>query len=123
MNSFESDFDGWGTVDEGDELPYLAKHQLAFNIGVEHTKFNVNLSSKYVSRMRTEAGQGDIVDNQSTDAQFVLDLSSNYYLTKHITFFGSVNNLTDQVYIVSRRPAGLRPGMPRSFTLGVIARF
>jgi len=123
LNSFESDFEGWGDVEEGDELPYLAKHQLAFNVGVEHSKFNVNLSSKYVSRMRTEAGQGDIPESQGTDSQFVLDFSSNYHLTNHISFFGSVNNITDQVYIVSRRPAGLRPGMPRSFNLGVIARF
>ena len=123
QNSFESDFDGWGDVEEGDELPYIAKHQFALNIGVEHTKFNVNLSSKYVSRMRTEAGQGDLQDSFSTDSQFVVDLSTNYHMTNRISLFGSLNNLTDQVYSVSRRPAGLRPGMPRSFMLGVIARF
>ncbi len=123
QNSFESEFEGWGTVSEGDDLPYLPEHQLAFQIGLEHGRYNINLGTKYQSRLRTQPGQGEILTAESTDDQLVLDLSSNYALHKNIKLFGSIRNLTDQQYSVARRPAGLRPGMPRSFVLGVKAQF
>lgn len=123
QNSFDSEFDGWGKVEEGDELPYLPEHQLALFLGLESGKFSVNLSSKYQSALRTVPGQGEIPLNESTDSQFVVDFSTNYSLHKNITLFGSIRNLTDQVYNVARRPAGLRPGMPRSFMIGLKARF
>ncbi len=122
-NSFESEFEPWGNVEEGDKLPYLAPHQLALNITLESTRFNVNLSSKYVSDMRTVAGQNEIPSNQLIGAQFIVDLSSNYFINKNISIFGSIRNITDEVYLVARRPAGLRPGLPRSFMLGVKAIF
>ncbi len=123
QNSFESEFEGWGTVSEGDDLPYLPKHQLALQLGLEHGRFNVNLSSKLQTELRTVPGQGDIPLQESTDDQFVIDLSTNYALHRNIKVFGSIRNLTDQEYNVARRPAGLRPGMPRSFTIGLKAQF
>ena len=123
QNSFESEFEGWGTVNAGDDLPYLPKHQLAFSLGLEHRKFNFDISSKYQSPLRTIPGQGDLVPTESTDSQFVVDFASNYSLYKNIRVFGRVNNLLNQEYSVARRPAGLRPGMPRSFMLGVKADF
>lgn len=123
QNSFESEFEGWGTVEEGDQLPYLPKHQLALQMGLEHGKFDVTLSSKYQSELRTVPGQGDIATLESTDDQFVLDFSTHYALHKNIKVFGSIKNLTDQVYNVARRPAGVRPGMPRSFIVGLKAQF
>ncbi len=123
QNSFESEFEGWGTVEEGDQLPYLPKHQLALFAGLESGRFSVNLSTKYQSALRTVPGQGDIPLDESTDSQFVVDFSTNYTLHKNLTLFGSIRNLTNQVYNVARRPAGLRPGMPRSFIVGLKARF
>ena len=123
QNSFESEFEGWGTVEEGDQLPYLPKHQLALFAGLESGKFRINLSTKYQSALRTVPGQGDIPLDESTDSQFVVDFSTNYTLHKNLTLFGSIRNLTNQVYNVARRPAGLRPGMPRSFIVGLKARF
>ncbi len=123
QNSFESEFEGWGTVEEGDQLPYLPKHQLALFAGLESGMFSVNLSTKYQSALRTVPGQGDIPLDESTDSQFVVDFSTNYTLHKNLTLFGSIRNLTNQVYNVARRPAGLRPGMPRSFIVGLKAQF
>ena len=119
--SFESEC--WGTVNAGDMLPYLAPHQLVLNTSLEHQKFNINLSSKYTSAMRTVAGSGAIDPKESTDEVIVLDLSGQYNLSWHLGFFTSVYNLTNAVYIVSRRPAGVRPGLPRSLVLGVKANF
>jgi len=119
QNSFESEFEPWGNVEEGDEIPYIPKHQFAFNIGLEHKNFNINYSSKFVSEMRTLAGIGAIPDPERIPSYYVADLSANYLLKKYFTLFGSINNIFNKVYAVSRRPAGLRPGMPISFRVGL----
>ena len=123
QNSFESDFEAWGTVSAGDKLPYLAAHRLSANISFEHQLFNVNLNTNYVTGMRTTASQGDLSCAQHIDEQFVIDVSTNIQLGRNLTLFGVVKNLTNQVYLVSSRPAGLRPGIPRNFRLGLRARF
>lgn len=122
-NSFESDFDGWGNVTSGDELPYLSKHQFAINMGVENEKFNFNISSKYVDEMRATAGSGEIAMDNKIDSQMMIDVSSNVFVSRNITLFGSIRNVTNESFIVSRRPAGLRPGMPRNFQIGLKAVF
>lgn len=123
QNSFESDFEAWGTVSAGDKLPYLAAHRLSANVSFEHQAFNLNINTNYVTGMRTVASQGEISAGQHIDEQFVIDFSINVRLTRNLTLFGAVKNLTNQVYLVSRRPAGLRPGIPRNFRLGLRARF
>ncbi len=123
LSGFKSDFEGWGDVQKGDEMPYLAHHQFTLMASLEHQKFGVNLSGRYMDEMRTEPGQGDIPHGQATDAYFVTDVSVSYHPYKYITLFARATNLTDRVYIVARRPAGLRPGMPRAFMLGLKADF
>lgn len=120
-NSFDSEFESWGNVQEGDAIPYIPQHQVVVNITLEHKKFNLNYSSKYVSTMRAVAGQGDIAKEDKIPGYYVADLSANVVLKKYVTLYGSVNNLFNNVYVVSRRPAGLRPGMPLSFRIGIKA--
>jgi Fe(3+) dicitrate transport protein len=119
QNDFESEFDPWGSVETGDEMPYIPQHQFAFNVSFEHRKFNINYSSKFVSEMRTVAGQGTISDPEMIPAYYVGDISANVKLNKFLTLQGSVFNIFNNVYAVSRRPAGLRPGMPLSFRAGL----
>jgi Fe(3+) dicitrate transport protein len=74
--------------------------------------------------MRTRAGQAELVDTQSTDAAFVLDLTAEYAvkgraLGGELRLFGSIQNLADREYVVGRHPAGARPGLPRTATAGV----
>ena len=123
QNAFESDYDPWGTVVEGDALPYFPEHQFSFGFGLQTLRFGAELSGKYVGQMRTTAGQGAFIETQSTDAHFVLDLAIDDNLSRQVTLFGSVRNLTDEAYIVARRPAGVRPGLPRLFLLGVKTNF
>lgn len=122
-NDFDSDFEGWGTVVAGDHFPYMANNQFSFIVGLEHRKFSINLSGRYMDEMRTAPGQGDIPTNEKTDSYFVIDASASYNLQKNISLFANATNLTDQVYVVGRRPAGLRPGMPRAFNIGLKANF
>lgn len=123
QNDFKSDFEGWGLVAEGDQFPYLANNQFSFIASVEHRKFNINLSGRYMDEMRTAPGKGDIPNNEKTDSYFVVDASASFNLHKFISLFANATNLTDQVYVVARRPAGLRPGMPRAYNIGLKASF
>lgn len=120
-SDFQSEFDPWGNVKSGDEIPYIPKHQFAFNVSLEHRKFNINYSSKFVSDIRTIAGQGTFTDPEMIPAYYVADISTNVKLNKFLTLQGSINNVFNNTYAVSRRPAGLRPGMPLSFRVGVKA--
>ena len=123
LSSFASDFEGWGEVQKGDELPYFAHNQFTFILGLEHRRFSINISGKYMDEMRTQPGQGKFISGEKTDAYFVLDASATYKAHKNISLFANATNLTDQVYVVARRPAGLRPGMPRAFRVGLKADF
>ncbi len=123
LHDFNSNYEAWGTVQYGDKLPYIAAHQLVINAGVEHPKYSLNLSSKYASPMRTIAGQGEMIQTESTDQAFIMDISGQYNLSWHLGVFGSIRNISNNTYIVARRPAGVRPAMPRSFTIGIKANF
>jgi Fe(3+) dicitrate transport protein len=122
-NSFVSNFEDWGTVNEGDEFPYMAQNQLTLSAGIEHRLFSFNLSGRYMDAMRTAPGQGAMNAAEKTDAYFVLDASASYNMHKNISLFASATNLSNEVYVVARRPAGLRPGMPRAFNIGLKANF
>ncbi len=122
-HAFQSQFEPWGQVTKGDELPYLPHHQLATSLDLIGTRAEVHVTGRYISRMRTQAGQGAFLPSQSTDPVFVLDVAADYRLAPQVKLFASVRNLTNTVYIASRRPAGLRPGLPRQFLLGIKAEF
>jgi Fe(3+) dicitrate transport protein len=122
-NSFKSDYKPWGTVEKGDELPYLPEQQFYASLGFESTKYGINIGAKYVSKMRTVAGKGDFIEALSTDAHFVLDASAEFSITQSNKLFVTVRNLTDETYVAARRPAGLRPGLPRTFIAGIKTSF
>lgn len=123
QNDFDSDFNAWGKVSTGDKLPYLASHQLHFGVALEHYKFNVNVNGKFRDEMRTQAGQGSTLPDGRIESMLVYDASVTYRIHQHISLFGNIMNITDAVYAVANRPAGLRPGMRRSFHLGVKSFF
>ena len=67
--------------------------------------------------MRTEAGQGPL-DDRSTDGFFVLSGSAELHLGGFGTWYVGVQNIADRRYSVASRPAGLRPGLPRTLITG-----
>jgi Fe(3+) dicitrate transport protein len=123
LSDFKSSFEDWGTVSNGDKMPYLANHQFTIMLSLEHRKFNVNFSGRYMDAMRMKAGKGPVATNEKTDAYFIVDASASYWLHPKLALFANINNLTNQTYIVANRPAGLRPGMPRSYLAGIKFNF
>jgi Fe(3+) dicitrate transport protein len=118
-NSFESDFEPWATVRAGDDLPYVPRHQFGASFGLETRRFSFDLSGEYSGRMRTNAAQGDYVDGQSTDAHLTMDFAASYRVSRRVRLVGRVLNLTDVEYVAARRPAGIRPGLPRRLAIGI----
>ncbi len=121
QTAFESDFGAWGTVEEGDHLPYLPTHQFSGSLGIEDGAWRMSMVGTAASSMRTRAGQGPTSQREVTDAYLVLTLQGEYELsaTGGAALYGGVQNLTDRHYIAARRPAGARPGLPRTLFLGL----
>lgn len=123
LSSFGSSNDIWGEVTEGDELPYIAKHQFNTSISLEHSKYELNFGARFNGEFRTLAGSGDIPNNERVDSNFILDFSAKYHINKKLSLTTNVINLLDETYAVSRVPAGLRPGHPFGANLGLEFRF
>ncbi|MEY8848460.1 TonB-dependent receptor family protein [Psychroserpens sp. XS_ASV72] len=111
-NSFGSDDGLWGEVTEGDELPYISKHQFNASLSLEHKKYEININGRYNGAFRTSAGTGSINSTNGVISNFVIDVSGKYHLNKYLSLTGNIINLLDETYAVSRVPAGLRPGHP-----------
>jgi Fe(3+) dicitrate transport protein len=122
QESFESSYDPWGDVQSGDQLPYIPEHQLRLQGGLEAQQWRVNLAANYVGKMRTHAGQGAFDPSQSLDSYVVWDMLGAWDFTDQLSGYVKVDNLFDETYATARRPAGLRPGLPRTAYLGLTFR-
>lgn len=123
QNSFGSNNGIWGAVTNGDELPYIPKHQFNTSLSLEHNRFEINLNARYNGAFRTKAGRGTIPSNELVASNFIVDVSGKYFLSKQLNLTANVINLLDNTYAVSRVPAGLRPGHPFGIYAGFEFRF
>lgn len=118
-NAFESDFEPWGDVQPGDELPYIPEQQLRVATGIQTEQFRINLGASYVGKIRTRAAQGEFDSSTSIDSHVVWDIVGTWKFTSSLSGYVKVDNMFDEVYVASQRPAGLRPGLPRTAYLGI----
>lgn len=124
QSAFETDFSDWSPrVEIGDELPYLPEQQYTLGFGLGRDAWQINLSGNYVGEMRTNAGQGAIPTNERIEDRFVVDLAGDYAFMDRYKITARLRNLTDETYLVSRRPYGARPGLDRTLLIGVSAKF
>jgi Fe(3+) dicitrate transport protein len=72
--------------------------------------------------MRTKAGQDVIVPFESVDSNVVWDMLANGRFTERFSSYVKVDNLLDETCIAARRPAGVRPELPRTACLGMTYR-
>jgi len=122
-SSFGSDEDLWGEVETGDQLPYIAKHQFNVSISLEHNNFELHFNGCQNGAFRTDAGTNTITATNGIRSNFILDFSGKYHFNKQLSFKGTVINLLDRTYAVSKVPAGLRPGHPFGIYGGIEFRF
>ena len=121
-SAFDSSFGPWGDVEVGDELPYIPEHQLRATAAIEHDRFGLSLAANYVGKMRTVAGQGPFVAEESIASHVVWDVMARWQFTETLSTYVKVDNLFDDVYVAARRPAGLRPGLDRTVYIGLSYR-
>ncbi|MEX2463430.1 MAG: TonB-dependent receptor [Balneolaceae bacterium] len=119
QSDFKSNFSPWGSVSKGDEIPFIPVHQLNSSLGMDLNQLGIFLSAIYSPAMRTIAGSGTNDPNHATDSYLVFDISSDYQLHNNVSLFLNVRNLLNNHYIVSDRPAGVRPGLPRTLIGGL----
>ncbi|MEM8488136.1 MAG: carboxypeptidase-like regulatory domain-containing protein [Bacteroidota bacterium] len=123
-SNFISSFLPWGNVRNGDKIPYVVPHSVAVVGGLESNLFQISLRTAWSAETRDRAGQGAILEDERVDSKFIIDLSTRLRvpigrLTDHIQLIFDVRNLTNARYVASRRPAGLRPGLPRKIFFGL----
>ncbi|MBT8108200.1 MAG: TonB-dependent receptor [Gammaproteobacteria bacterium] len=121
-NAFDSSFDPWGQVEVGDQLPYIPQHQLRLAAGLEHERFSANLAANFVGKMRTRAGQGAYLPGESIDSHMIVDFIAAFNFTQNLATYIKLDNLLDETYVAARRPAGVRPGLPRTAYVGITYR-
>ena len=121
--SFDSDFGEWGNIEKGDQLPMVPEHQLTVNAGIEADRWRAYLAVNYVDEARSVAGSGPIPTGQRIDRRTLFDLRGELDLNGRTSLFASVQNLTGEEYNVAFRPAGARPGAPRTVLAGFRVAF
>ncbi len=121
-NAFDSGFGPWGQVEVGDALPYIPEHQLRLSAGITNERFRVNLAAIYVGKMRTKAGQGAYDPAETVRSHVVWDAIATWNFTEKLSTYVKIDNLLDETYIAARRPAGVRPGLPRTAYIGLTFR-
>lgn len=119
QNSFDSTFSQWGSVEVGDELPYLPEQQLSIETGLQAEQWQASLLIKYLSEMSEAAGSNTELEGLVTDELLQVDFSAWYQVYDQLKLYGKIDNITDEEVIVSRRPFGARPGKPRQAIIGV----
>jgi Fe(3+) dicitrate transport protein len=119
-SGFATDFPAWGPlVEPGDELPYVPRHQLSLGAGVRTERYRAFVDVSWQDEMRTVSGSGPIPAGEGTDARWLVDLSGQVRLFGQLHLLAQVRNVTDEVYVAARQPAGARPGLPRTALVGL----
>lgn len=118
QSSFFSNFSQWGLVSEGDSLPYIPDHVGRLDLKMDiNDVWDVVVSSKYQHGMREVPGSASIQDDLHTDNLKTVDLSFSRSIINDLQFKVSVRNALNDRYIVSHRPFGARPNLPRMVML------
>lgn len=123
---------GSGIIYEGDLIPFITPHVFSGMIGFEHARFDVTLTGRYTGKTSIKPMQ-DVYIFPAADISLdminalpgylILDASANFHFLKNFTAFVAVNNITNNMAIVSNLPQGYRPNIPASFLSGIKIHF
>lgn len=121
--SFTSDDPIFGSVQAGDEMPYVPRHQLNATLGIQAERGGLYASMLYVSRMREQAGRGRYDPKLTTDEEFTVDVSGQLRPLPFVELYVNVRNVFDNQPLLARRPFGGRPAAPRWVQVGAKLNF
>lgn len=119
---------GSGQINSGDFIPFITPHLINGSFGIEHKKWNAQLSANYVGTTRTIPGKDASIVPTSNENYTqvnsiknftILDFSCNYELCTNWFVYGTVQNMTNNLQIVANLPQGYRSALPRTFILGI----
>ena len=119
QSSFGSDADIWGAVATGDRVPYIPQNQWSLTARVIHEKIEFNCNARYTSAFHIQAAALASSESATVPSNFIIDLSAKYNLSSRLKLTTQVVNLLNETYLVSRVPAGFRPGHPFGIYSGV----
>ena len=119
-SSFSTSFADWAPgVEAGGRMPYLPEDKLSISVGAVGRRWDAFLSGSYAGDVRTRPGTGPLAEGEGIESHVVVDLAAHLELRDGLELALQVRNLFDRTYLASRRPAGLRPGLPQSLLLGL----
>lgn len=114
---------------KGNDLPYAPRLLTTQTLGFAAPGgFEIQVTGNYVSsqfsnQLNTVAASADGRTGQ-LKAYTVMDAAARYKWPKRkLSLFASVKNMTDARYIASRRPTGIKVGIPRTVLAGLEFRF
>ncbi|MGV3624500.1 MAG: TonB-dependent receptor family protein [Archangium sp.] len=108
----------WGSVDPGDFLPYIPMHQGQLRLRGAWRNYELGIGAMYYGEQRELAGLGTIPDELRIPDRVLMDLTASAEFGA-ARFYLTINNLTNQSALVSRRPFGARPQAPLMVQVGL----
>ena len=119
--NFQTEFEEWAPeVNKGDYMPFVPHNQVGFGLGVKKRGYpDMRLTGHYQSRTRVKAGGESLDKTEALPERTLIDLNAGYDFKPEQRIFIDITNVTNRTYIAARRPAGVRPGMPRTLWAGM----
>ncbi|MED5373009.1 MAG: TonB-dependent receptor [Myxococcota bacterium] len=117
--AFVSEFPQFGSVQIGDSLPYLPRHQASARVGLQRERLHLAAGVMYRGAMLDEAGAWPPSDSADVPAQVLVDATIHVQASERLEVYAVGTNLLNDQSHTSWRPVGLRPSAPRQVMLGV----
>ncbi len=118
QTSFQSSNPMWGEVEAGDAIPYIPTLQASASAGLRRGPVDLTVQGRYVAPMADLPAHLDDDTAPRTDAIVQLDASLTWRFGRFGAAFVQGQNLTGALPVVSLRPFGARPGLPRLVVVG-----
>jgi Fe(3+) dicitrate transport protein len=119
LDSYLSPDPQFGSVQAGDELPYVPRHEANLSAALESDFFGIAVAANYQGTMREIAGQGPRKPGEWTDDVVTFDATGSVSPTDGWKIYLTARNFLNRQAIVSRRPFGARPNAPRTVFVGL----
>jgi Fe(3+) dicitrate transport protein len=119
QTDFVSGLSQFGSVQQGDSLPYVARHSASFRAGLETKRLTLSAGVSYRSQLLDSAGSFTDDDEVLLPELLLIDAGGNLALTDGWSLYMTGTNLTNTTAVTSWRPWGARPSAPLQVMAGI----